>query len=67
VALEARVAQLEALFSNPDQFEDAAQLATSGEQYRVLKREAQLLLEEWERLSLEAERIESRLGELNSL
>ena len=67
VALEARIAQLEALFSSPDQFEDASQLATSGEQYRVLKREAQLLLEEWERLSLEAERIESQLGELNSL
>ena len=67
VAHEAQIAQLEALFSSPNQFEDAAQLATSGEQYRVLKREAQSLLEEWERLSLEAERIESRLGELNSL
>ena len=64
---EARIAQLEALFSSPDQFEDAAQLATSGEQYQVLKREAQSLWEEWEGLSLEAERIDSRLGELEAI
>ena len=62
-ANEARIAQLEALFSNPGQFEDAAQLAVSGEQHRVLKRETQSLWEEWERLSLEAERIGSRLEE----
>ena len=67
VAQEARIAQLEALFSRPDQFEHAAQLATSGEQYRVLKAEAQSLWEEWERLSLEAESIDSRLGELKSI
>ena len=67
VAHEARIAQLEALFSSPDQFEDAAQLATSGEQYQVLKREAQSLWEEWEELSLEAERIDSRLGELEAI
>ena len=62
-ANEARIAQLEALFSNPGQFEDAAQLAVSGEQHRVLKKETQSLWEEWERLSLEAERIGSRLEE----
>ena len=67
VAQEARIAQLEALFSSPDQFEDAAQLATSAEQYQVLKREAQSLWEEWEGLSSEAERIDSRLGELEEI
>ena len=66
VAHEARIAQLETLFSSPAQFEDAAQLATSGEQYRVLKRETQSLWEEWERLSLEAERIDGHLGELRA-
>ena len=59
---EARIAELELMFSNPDQYDDAAQLAASGEQYQVLKAEAQSLWEEWERLSLEAEGIESRLG-----
>ncbi len=66
VSQEARIAQLETLFSHPDRFEDAAQLATSAEQYRVLKEEAQSLWEEWERLSLEAEGINSRLGELET-
>ena len=67
VAQEARIARLEALFSNPDRFEDAAQLATSGEQYLVLRREVRSLWEEWERLSSEAESIDSRLGELKAI
>ena len=58
---EARMVGLETMFSSPDQFDDAAQLAASGEQYRVLKEEAQSLWEEWERLSLEAESIDNRL------
>ena len=65
-AHEARITQLEALFSSPGQFENAAQLATSGEQYRVLKIEEQSLLEEWERLSLEAETVDGRLEELQA-
>ena len=63
---EARITELEAMFSSPDQFDDAAQLAASGEQYRELKNEAQSLWEEWETLSLEAEMIGSRLGGLNT-
>ena len=61
---EARIAELEAMFSNPGQLDEPAQLAASGEQYRVLKEEAGSLLEEWERLSLEAETIGSKLTEL---
>ncbi len=61
---EARIAELEAMFSNPGQLDEPAQLAASGEQYRVLKEEAGSLLEEWERLSLEAEIIGSKLTEL---
>ena len=52
------------MFSNPGQLDEPAQLAASGEQYRVLKEEAGSLLEEWERLSLEAEIIGSKLTEL---
>ena len=66
VAHEARIAELEAMFSNPDQFDDPAQLAVSGEQHRALKEESQSLWEEWERLSLEAEKIDSRLGDLKA-
>ncbi len=61
---EARIAELEAMFSNPDQFDGPDQLAASGEQYRVLKEEAESLLEEWERLSLEADTIGRKLAEL---
>ncbi len=64
VGHEARIAELEAMFSRSDQFGDAAQLAASGEQYRELKEETQSLWEEWEALSLEAEKIDSRLGGL---
>ena len=63
VVREARIAELETLFSQPDNFEDAAQIAASAEQYRVLKEEASLLWQEWEKLSLEAEGINSRLVE----
>ena len=65
-AYEAQFAQLEALFSNPGQFENNDQLAKSGEQYRVLKSEEKSLWEEWERLSLEAETVDSRLEELKA-
>ena len=61
---EARIAELEAMFSNPGRFDEPAQLAASGEQYRVLKEEAESLLEEWERLSLEADTIGRKLTEL---
>ena len=66
VAHEARITQLEQGFSNPDQFENPAQLAISGEQYQVLKKETESLWEEWEKLSQEAERIDSLLGEFKN-
>ncbi len=58
---EARIAELEVKFSSPDSFGERAQIAASGERYRVLKEEAQSLWEEWETLSLEAEVIDSKL------
>ncbi len=58
---EARITELETLFSTPDQFGDPEQLASSGEQYIVLKEEEQSLWDEWERLSLQAEEIDSKL------
>ena len=63
---EAQIAELEYMFSNPDKFDDVAQLAASGEKHRALKEEAQSLWQEWERLSLEAEGIDSRLGGLKA-
>ena len=59
-----RIAELEDMFSRPDQFGDPAQIAASAEEYRVLKEETQSLSNEWEKLSLEVENIESQLGSL---
>ena len=63
---EARMAKLEAKFSNPDLFDEPDQIAASGEQYRVLKEETDSLWEEWARLSLEAETIDSKLTGLKT-
>ena len=63
---EARIAKLEVMFSKPEQFAGPAQIAASGEQYRVLKEETQSLWDEWERLSMEAEHIDSTLTELKA-
>ena len=62
---EARITELETMFSQPDQSDDPAHFASAGEEYRVLKEEAESLWEEWERLSLEAENIDSKLTALN--
>ena len=63
---ESRITELEAMFSQPDRFDGPAHLASAGEEYGVLKEEARLLWEEWERLSLEAEDVESRLEGLDA-
>ena len=65
-ARESRIAELEAMFSEPDQFGDPIQLTSSAEQYAALKGEEESLWEEWERLSLEAEAIDSQLEGLKS-
>ena len=61
---EARITELETMFSQPDQSDNPAHFASAGEEYRVLKEEAESLWEEWERLTLEAENIDSKLTAL---
>ena len=63
---EARIAELETMFSQPDQSDGPAHFASAGEQYRVLKEEAGSLWDEWGRLSLEAENIDSKLAVLKT-
>ena len=62
---EARITELETMFSQPDQSDGPAHFASAGEEYSVLKEEVQSLWEEWERLALEAENIDSKLTALN--
>ena len=66
VSHEAQITQMEALFSNPDQIGDTTRLVALGEQYQVLKNESQRLWEEWERLSLDAERVDIQLRNLDT-
>ena len=61
---ESRIAELEAMFSQPDRFDGPAHLASAGEEYGALKEEAGLLWEEWERLSLEAEAVDGKIEEV---
>ncbi len=63
---EAVSAELEAMFANPDQFDDRSQLEATGERYRMLKEEEQSLWDEWERLSLEAEDVDRTLVALKA-
>ena len=62
---ERRIAELEAMFSSPDQFDDPDEVVSASEHYATLKSEAESLWDEWERLSLEAENIDSQLEALN--
>ena len=63
---ETRIADLEAMFSSPDLFDETDQIVSSGEQYRVLKEEVQSLWDEWERLALEAESVDGKLTALKA-
>ena len=63
---ETRIAELEAMFSSPDLFDEPTQIVSSGEQYRVLKEEVQSLWDEWERLALEAENVDSKVTALKA-
>ena len=63
---EARIGKLEAMFSNPDLFDDPSRITASGEEYRLLKEETKALWEEWERLSLESESVGDKLAKLEA-
>ena len=60
-----KITKLEKKFANPEKFKDSDQLAASGELYQGLKDEEQTLMNEWERLSLEAEEVDKQLEALN--
>ena len=63
---ETLASEMEAMFADPEQFNDRVQIEASSERYRVLKEEEQSLWAEWERLSLEAENLDRTLVELKA-
>ena len=62
---EKGLAELEAMFSDPEHFKDSAEIADTAERYRVLKEEEQAYWQEWEDLTLQAEDVEGQLSALS--
>ncbi len=58
---EARISELDAAFSRPELYDDPNRIAASGKEYRALKAEVESLWGEWEKLSVEAERVDGEL------
>ncbi len=61
---ESLAAELEAMFADPERFDDLSEIEVSSERYRLLKEEEQSLWDEWERLSMEAEDVDRQMVEL---
>jgi hypothetical protein len=57
--LETQLQEIESGFSNQEHYEESARVLESIEKHRQLKDNIQLLTEEWETLSLQAEQIKS--------
>jgi ATP-binding cassette subfamily F protein 3 len=62
-ALEFKLSGIVKLFSDPALYGDAAQAAGAGQEYRRISQEINLLTEEWEELSIEAEKVKADLTE----
>jgi len=54
---EERLGQLDTIFSSPEQIKDVGELTKLGEEHRILKDEIQVLWDEWETRSAEADLI----------
>ncbi|RPJ63300.1 MAG: ABC transporter ATP-binding protein [Dehalococcoidia bacterium] len=61
-ALELKLSEITELLSNPELYGDAAQAATSGEEYQRIHQEITLLTSEWEELSIEAEKVKADIA-----
>jgi ATP-binding cassette subfamily F protein 3 len=65
-ALESQLSGIEKLLSDLDLYGDAAQAASSGEEYQRISRDINLLTKEWEELSIEAEKVKTAVASLES-
>ncbi len=63
---EKQLAELENLFISPDFYSDNQRVKESTERHRVLKEEINTLTTEWEKLTLDIERIGKKLGDLKN-
>jgi hypothetical protein len=65
--IEAEISEMESLFSAPSQYNNAQDLISLGEKYKKLKSKAQLLWDEWDVLSTEADEISAQLDEMEEI
>ena len=61
---ERQLAEIEAAFTRPEFYKDSEEVQTTMEKHHQLKIDIQRLTEEWEKLTLEAERVNGELAEV---
>jgi ATP-binding cassette subfamily F protein 3 len=59
--LEAQLAEIEAAFASPGFYADTAKVQTTMEKHHQLKLDIQRLTEEWEKLTLQAEKVQGEM------
>jgi regulator of replication initiation timing len=64
VDFESQLAEIETAFAKPEFYKDSEEVQTTMEKHHQLKADIQLLTEEWEKLTLEAERVNGALAEV---
>ena len=64
VGAEAQLAEIEAAFARPEFYKDSEEVQTTMEKHHQLKIDIQRLTEEWEKLTLEAERVQGEIAEV---
>ena len=62
---ESTITTMEDMFSNPDEFKTTKQLTQSSEKYDSLKKQTDILWEEWTTLSLRIDYISKELERLD--
>ena len=60
-SLETQLAEIEADFAKPEFYANSAQVQVTMEKHHQLRADIQHLTEEWEKLSLEAERVQRQM------
>ncbi len=64
--LETQAAECEALFSDPDHYREGTKVVSTLEKHKAIRKEIQLLTEEWDKLSLDIEKIKRELIDWHS-
>jgi len=66
VDLESQLVEIETAFAKPEFYKDSEEVQTTMEKHHQLKTDIQRLTEEWEKLTLETERVNGALAEVQA-